>query len=461
MGNLLSLADGSSAMAFSYDGLNRLSSVDDTGTLGAAHTVVGYAYDDEGNLTLRTEIASGSVRQFDYDHRNRLTRVTDRVSAGGVITQEVNYTYDALNRRIVKTMDADGAGAGGDVTTHFIYDREDVILDFVDADGAGPGVPVRAMRYLHGPGADMVLAQEDGSGVVLWLLTDHLGTTRDLVDNAGVLANHIKYDSFGNVISQTNPAAATRYLYTGRELEAETGLYYYRARFYDPTLGRFTQRDPIGFGDGMNQYEYVKSDPINYVDVDGLVRRRRGASSRNRSRITNLSLLDERGKELLNHWLEGSEEMLVLKDQSWKSYMMANTELPWQLRSRLRSDARSRTNSGPINFRFQALIENGYTTGYELLHGTDAAVGDFHITGRAVVAGKGTDRLDITYELQYRWNDIIDPNPDYRLDTILASVLEWFYDPGDYVVRVIWDANSSVTVCDGQIQEERGYPFDI
>ncbi len=90
------------------------------------------------------------------------------------------------------------------------------------------------------------------------------------MDNTGAVADHIAYDSFGHVISQTAPSLLTRYLYTGREYEIETGLYYYRARFYDPTLGKFIQRDPIGFGDGTNQYEYVGSNPVKFVDPSGL-----------------------------------------------------------------------------------------------------------------------------------------------------------------------------------------------
>ncbi len=145
-----------------------------------------------------------------------------------------------------------------------------MIVDYVDSDATGPNAPILDMRYLHGPGPDMILAQEDSAGTVLWLLLDHLGTTRDIVDHAGAVADHIAYDSFGNVISQTAPSLLTRYLYTGREYEIETGLYYYRARFYDPTLGKFIQRDPIGFADGTNRYEYVGSSPIHFIDWNGL-----------------------------------------------------------------------------------------------------------------------------------------------------------------------------------------------
>jgi YD repeat-containing protein len=199
-----------------------------------------YEYDNEGNLIRRIELVNGqpigAVRQFVYDYHNRLTSVTDR-DAGGIVTQIVHYTYDALDRRIARDVDTTPNDGNDGVVTHFVYDREDVLLEFVDADGSGPGKPALSMRYLHGPGIDNVLAQEnyletDASLRVLWLLPDRLGSTRDLVDNSGTVRNHFVYDAFGQVIFQTNPAVQTRYLFTGREFDAETGLYYFRARYY-------------------------------------------------------------------------------------------------------------------------------------------------------------------------------------------------------------------------------------
>lgn len=102
------------------------------------------------------------------------------------------------------------------------------------------------------------------------MLTDHLGTVRDLVSNSGQVVNHIKYDSYGNVISESNPAVKTRYKYTGREFDAETGLQYNRARYYDATIGRFVSEDPIGFGGGdFNFYRYVANRPVSATDPSG------------------------------------------------------------------------------------------------------------------------------------------------------------------------------------------------
>ena len=230
-----------------------------------------YEYDDEGNMIRRTEIASGEFREFKFDHRNRLIRVTD-FSSGGVITQEVDYVYDALDRRIARTVDADGSGPGMEVTEHSVYDGENVLLDFGDADGGGSvEQPELATRYLFGPQIDQVLAQEDISvGQTRWLLTDHLGTVRDIVGNTGDVLNHNLYDSFGNVLSQSDSQITTRYLFTGRELDTATGLYYYRARFYDANTGLLVSEDVIGFlGGDSNLHRYAANNPISVVDPFG------------------------------------------------------------------------------------------------------------------------------------------------------------------------------------------------
>ena len=229
-----------------------------------------YEYDNEGNLIRRTAIATGVVRELEWDYRNRLVAVIDKDAAGNE-TQRVEYTYDVFDRRIAKAVDSNPQDAVNAVVTHFVYDGEDVHLEFVDSDGAaGANEAVLDIRYLHGPGVDRVLAQEDAASNVLWHLTDHLGTVRDLADSSGNLANHITYDSFGNVVSETDTDFDTRYQFTGREFDSETGLYYYRARYYDGTQGQFLSKDPIGFrGGDPNLYRYVFNSPINASDPRG------------------------------------------------------------------------------------------------------------------------------------------------------------------------------------------------
>jgi RHS repeat-associated protein len=221
--------------------------------------VYNYAYDNEGNLIRRSEIASNQVTEYQWDYRNRLAGVFDK-NATGNITQEVGFKYDAMNRRISKKV--------GSTETRFVYDRDNVLFDFAVS---GANQPVLDKRYFYGTGVDQVLAQESAQGGVLWALTDQLGTVKDLVDNSGSVANHVRYDSFGGVVSQSNAAVGSQYGFTGRKFDAETGLYYYRSRYYNPGIGRFIGEDSVGFDGGdANLYRYVGNRPTYLVDPLGL-----------------------------------------------------------------------------------------------------------------------------------------------------------------------------------------------
>lgn len=230
--------------------------------------VYNYAYDTEGNLIRRTEIATGDYRILRWDHRNRIVAVED-FAADETVVQIVQFAYDVLDRRVSKSVDNNPADLVGPTITHFVYDRDNVLLDFVDPDGIGPTVHALFTQYLHGPAVDQVLAQDKGE--VQWLLADHLGTIRDFVVNAGIVVNHLSVDSFGNILSQSDPMIASRYVYTGREFDAETDYYFYRARSYDSENGRFLSIDPIGFASGeANAYRYASGNPISFNDPEGL-----------------------------------------------------------------------------------------------------------------------------------------------------------------------------------------------
>jgi RHS repeat-associated protein len=226
-----------------------------------------YTYDAEGNLVRQTTIASGATRDLVWDNRNRLVSVVDK-TAGGTQTQRVDFTYDAGNRRISKRVQT----ASGTTETFYVSDGANVVLEFQDDDGpSGPNPPVLSARNLFGPAVDEILAQDDGMGHVLWSLDDHLGSVRDLIDSSGTVANHITYDSFGKVLAQSDATRSIGYGFTGREFDAETGLQYNRARYYDANTGRFLSADPSGFASGaLNLYAYVGNDPVDLIDPLGL-----------------------------------------------------------------------------------------------------------------------------------------------------------------------------------------------
>ncbi len=227
-----------------------------------------YTYDDEGNRETRTRISSAQAddytTEYTWDHNNRLTEIVYKNNSG-TITKQVDYTYDVFGRRIFKEVDADGAGAGSSLTTEYVYDGQDILLALDDSGDV-------TNRYLHGPAVDQILADEQVGDEVLWPLADNLGSVRDLIDSDGNVENHLVYDAYGNVISETASAVDHIFGFTGRERDEESDLQYNRARYYDGQVGRWISEDPMGFmaGDG-NLSRYVHNAPTYLVDPSGLV----------------------------------------------------------------------------------------------------------------------------------------------------------------------------------------------
>ncbi|MGH9959100.1 MAG: RHS repeat-associated core domain-containing protein [Pyrinomonadaceae bacterium] len=163
----------------------------------------------------------------------------------------MTYSYDAVGRRIQRST---SAGAN----ERYVFDADNLLLD-LNGDSSV------AKTYLNGLGVDDHLRQTSNVGTA-YFLTDHLGSTSALADGNGNLTAALSYDSFGN----HDVSSSTRYTYTGRERDPDTGLLYYRARWHDPTLGRFLSEDPIGFeGGDINLYVYVHNRPIDFVDPYG------------------------------------------------------------------------------------------------------------------------------------------------------------------------------------------------
>ncbi|MGH9930844.1 MAG: RHS repeat-associated core domain-containing protein [Pyrinomonadaceae bacterium] len=205
-----------------------------------------FGYDSNGSLTSKTDASGSWIYSWDYE--NRLLQAT---KSGGVT---VSSAYDALGRRVQRSSTTSG-------TTKFVYDGADVVRDL---DGSGATIA----DYINGPGVDNKLRQTAG-GTTSYFVPDRLGTTRGLADSSGTLASSAGYDSYGSVTSGSTPS---RYTYTGREVDNDAGLMYYRARWYYPQQGRFITEDPIGFKGGKNFYAYVENNPANLVDPSGLQR---------------------------------------------------------------------------------------------------------------------------------------------------------------------------------------------
>jgi RHS repeat-associated protein len=173
------------------------------------------------------------------------------------ITQ-VNYAYDAFGRRVEKKYD-------GRTVLKYLYDGDHCIAEY----GAGNDLH---RKYIYGPPVDEPVCMVESSGTyagTYYYHFDGLGSVTALTNSSGTTVEVYEYDVYGRPGASV-PAHPNRIMFTGREYDKETGLYYYRARYYNPQIGRFLQTDPIGYKDGMDWYTYCGNNPITTSDPSGL-----------------------------------------------------------------------------------------------------------------------------------------------------------------------------------------------
>ena len=254
------MVDAEGTYTYTYDNANELTSVDKGGTqvesyaydangnrTGTGYSttvmnetltspgVVTYTYDYAGNMISAN--SGGTITTYTYDYRNRLTGVKQ----GGTVI--ATYTYNALDQRI-------GIQDSGGSTTWTVYNGTSAdALPYADFNGSGGAL---LTRYVSGPGmvngavVDELLARTSSGGTTAWYLTDKLDSVRDVVSSAGSVLDHVVYDSFGNITTETNASNGDRFKFAGMEYDATTGQYYDHARWYGAGSGRFDDRDPLG-----------------------------------------------------------------------------------------------------------------------------------------------------------------------------------------------------------------------
>jgi RHS repeat-associated protein len=220
-------------------------------------------YDANGNL-----LADGTYT-YAYDEENRLTKLT-RDSDSVVVGQ---YEYDALSRRVQKIADASGTPS----TTLYFYDD---VRDIEEQNTSS----VTQATYVYGNYVDEVLTMSRG-GQTYYYHQNALWSVEAVTNSAGAPVERYAYDAYGfptittgtgtpvplNSWGSPHSAIGNPYMFTGRQFEEHSGLYFYRARYYDPVKGRFLQRDPAEYLDGMNLYEHVGDNPIRRTDPTGLL----------------------------------------------------------------------------------------------------------------------------------------------------------------------------------------------
>ena len=204
----------------------------------------GSALDANGNT-----LTDAQGRTFTWDFENRLSQAVVPGQNGGTTT----FKYDPFGRRIQKS------GPLG--TTNYVYDGSNL---FGELDQSGNLLA----QYADGLGVDHPLS-EFRSGAVSYYHLDGSDSITSLTNASGTIAATYAYDTFGNLSASTG-SLTNPFRYTGREFDSETGVYFYRTRYYNASEGRFVNEDLSRFAGGMNFYRYVGNSPTRFIDPYGL-----------------------------------------------------------------------------------------------------------------------------------------------------------------------------------------------
>lgn len=213
-------------------------------------------YDKNGNLIEDKKF------KYRYDFLNRLVQVTDMAS-GNIIG---SYRYDAKGRRVRSISVVNG----NTLTMRYLYADEDILEERIEGTQ-------KKKVFIHHDEIDMPLELHVDNDIYIY----HYNNQKNIVaisDKNGDVIERYEYEDYGKVrylesdgiTEKSLSSIENRYLFTGRELDPETGIYYFRARHYSPDSGRFIQRDPLGIADQINPYTYVGNNPHTRLDPSGM-----------------------------------------------------------------------------------------------------------------------------------------------------------------------------------------------
>ena len=239
IGNRISISNDGNTTNYTVNPVNAYTSITDSQT-------VNPAYDANGNTL------NDGTHSYSYDYENKLVSVDGGTTAA--------YKYDALGRRVSKILPGS--------TINYYYDGQRIIEERDGSDNI-------SATYVYGTSIDDILSM-NRNGTDYFYHQNSLGSVIVLTNSSANIVERYDYDAYGkpfvSVISSagnSSSASGNVFMFTGREYDAETGNYHYRARFTIPGWGRFAQWDPLGYVDGMNKYAYARGNPSNLFDPFG------------------------------------------------------------------------------------------------------------------------------------------------------------------------------------------------
>ncbi|MFA7062463.1 MAG: RHS repeat-associated core domain-containing protein, partial [Pedobacter sp.] len=245
VGNRKTMTKGGTTVAYVVDTGNRMKEIRQSTQTGAL--LNSFVYDDDGNLTAKKNGSGTTIQSLYYDVKGRTTSVNSN-----------SFKYDPYNYRIYKS-DSHGS-------QYYLLEGEHL-------EAITNGTNWLA-KYFRGAVIDEIVNgfQYDTNNVWTNYTFHHdaLQSVLGLSGHEGSVLQTISYGPFGEKIATTGTANNNYLHFTGREEDSDSGLYNYRARIYDPTIGRFLTEDPKGFDAGVNFYVYVQNNPVNANDPMGL-----------------------------------------------------------------------------------------------------------------------------------------------------------------------------------------------
>jgi RHS repeat-associated protein len=219
-----------------------------------------------GRMTIRPYPPEGGTPNKDSGGVTR-THVYTYDDSGNMVHDENHaYGYDPENRLVLVRKSGPYGTLDYETITKYVYDGDHCIAEYNAYNQL-------KRKYIYGPCTDEPICLIDtmtSPAVTSYYHFDGLRSVVALTNSSGNTVEVYEYDVYGRP-GATDASHPNRIMFAGREYDKETGLYYYRARYYNPQIGRFLQTDPIGYGDGMNWYAYCGNNPIVWADPAGLL----------------------------------------------------------------------------------------------------------------------------------------------------------------------------------------------